>query len=156
METLQEQEDAKWMRLCLDLAKQAADIGEVPVGAIVVREAEILGEGYNQPVTTSDPSAHAEIQALRSAAEKVGNYRLPGATLYVSVEPCTMCAGALIHSRLSRLVFGTTEARAGAIVSRLKLLDQDFYNHRVEYQYGCLAEDSSTLLKSFFRQRRSK
>lgn len=156
METLQEQEDAKWMRLCLDLAKQAADIGEVPVGAIVVREAEILGEGYNQPVTTSDPSAHAEIQALRSAAEKVGNYRLPGATLYVSVEPCTMCAGAIIHSRISRLVFGTTEPRAGAIVSRLKLLDQDFYNHRVEYQYGCLAEDSSTLLKSFFRQRRSK
>lgn len=156
METLQEQEDAKWMRLCLELARQAADIGEVPVGAIVVREAEILGEGYNQPVTTSDPSAHAEIQALRSAAEKVGNYRLPGATLYVSVEPCTMCAGAIIHSRISRLVFGTTEPRAGAIVSRLKLLDQDFYNHRVEYQYGCLAEDSSTLLKSFFRQRRSR
>lgn len=154
METLQEQEDAKWMQLCLELARQAADLGEVPVGAVVIREAEILGEGYNQPVTTSDPSAHAEIQALRSAAEKAGNYRLPGATLYVSVEPCTMCAGAIIHSRISRLVFGATEPRAGAIVSRLKLLDQDFYNHRVEYQYGCLAEDSSTLLKSFFRQRR--
>lgn len=154
MTDLQEQEDARWMRRCLELAEQAADFGEVPVGAVVVRDNEILGDGFNQPVTKSDPSAHAEIQALRAAAENVGNYRLPGATLYVSVEPCTMCTGALVHARISRLVFGAMEPRAGVIVSRLKLLDQNFYNHRVEYQYGCLAEDSSTLLKSFFRQRR--
>jgi len=142
------------MRRCLALARQAADLDEVPVGAIVVKDGNVLGEGFNQPVTRSDPSAHAEIQALRSAAENVGNYRLPGATLYVSVEPCTMCTGAIVHSRISRLVFGAAEPRAGAVVSRLNLLDQGFYNHRVEYQHGCLAEESGALLKSFFRNRR--
>lgn len=154
MKDLQEQEDAKWMLRCLELARQAADLGEVPVGAVVIRGDEVLGEGFNQPITKSDPSAHAEIQALRSAAAKVGNYRLPDATLYVSVEPCTMCTGAIVHSRISRLVFAAREPRAGAVVSRLTLLDQDFYNHRVKYQHGCLAEESSALLKTFFHQRR--
>ena len=148
------QEDAKWMKQCLALAGQAAELGEVPVGALVVRDGQILGQGYNQPIAASDPSAHAEIQALRTAAKKAGNYRLPNSTLYVSVEPCTMCTGAMVHARVSRLVFGAYEPRAGAIVSQLNLLDQEFYNHRMEYEGGCLAEESGELLRSFFRQRR--
>jgi len=148
------QEDSEWMKQCLVLARQAAELGEVPVGALVVRDGQILGQGFNQPIATSDPSAHAEIQALRAAAEKAGNYRLPDSTLYVSVEPCTMCTGAMVHARINRLVFGAYEPRAGAIVSQLKLLDQEFYNHRMEYEGGCLAEESGELLKAFFRQRR--
>ena len=142
------------MKQCLALAGQAAELGEVPVGALVVRDGQILGQGYNQPIAASDPSAHAEIQALRTAAKKAGNYRLPNSTLYVSVEPCTMCTGAMVHARVSRLVFGAYEPRAGAIVSQLNLLDQEFYNHRMEYEGGCLAEESGELLRSFFRQRR--
>jgi tRNA(adenine34) deaminase len=148
------QEDQHWMRRCLELARQAAEVGEVPVGALVVKDGEVLGEGYNQPILACDPSAHAEIQALRQAASRCGNYRLPGATLYVSVEPCTMCTGAMIHARISRLVYGAAEPRAGAISSRLNLLDQEFYNHRMVHQGGCLAEESATLLQTFFRQRR--
>tara|TARA_R110002073_G_scaffold121898_1_gene264755 strand:- start:433 stop:903 length:471 start_codon:yes stop_codon:yes gene_type:complete len=148
------QEDNEWMKQCLVLARHAAELGEVPVGALVVRDGQILGQGFNRPIATSDPSAHAEIQALRAAAEKAGNYRLPDSTLYVSVEPCTMCTGAMVHARINRLVFGAYEPRAGAIVSQLKLLDQEFYNHRMEYEGGCLAEESGELLKAFFRQRR--
>ena len=148
------QEDIQWMKQCQALARQAAELGEVPIGAMVVRDGQILGQGYNQPIGTSDPSAHAEIQALRAAAKTAGNYRLPDATLYVSVEPCTMCTGAMVHARIDRLVFGAYEPRAGAVVSQLNLLDQEFYNHRMEYVGGCLAEESGELLKDFFRQRR--
>lgn len=147
-------EDERFMRRCLALAEQASAMGEVPVGAVVVFENEIVGEGYNQPISTSDPSAHAEIVALRSAASHIENYRLPNATLYVTVEPCTMCAGALIQARISRLVFGTPEPRSGAVCSHKHVLDGEHLNHRVEYKQGCMQEDCALLMQSFFQKRR--
>lgn len=153
--------DEFWMRRALALAGHAAGHGEVPVGAVLVRgegeSAEILGEGWNQPITAQDPSAHAEIVALRRAAASVGNYRLPDTTLYVTIEPCTMCTGALIHARVGRLVFGATEPRAGAVCSHFRLLDTDgVYNHRMRWQQGVLADECSALIAGFFRERRTK
>ncbi len=142
------------MQQALALARQAAEQGEVPVGALVVRDGELLGSGYNQVISAADPSAHAEIVALRDAASAVGNYRLPGATLYVTLEPCTMCAGAMVHARVAELVFAAREPRAGVVCSTCELLDQPFYNHRVAWQEGVLAEESSGLLQAFFRARR--
>lgn len=147
-------EDDRWMTRCLELAAQAAENGEVPVGAVIVKDDEIIGEAYNQPISTADPSAHAEIQALRAAAKKENNYRLSGATMYVSIEPCTMCAGALVHARIARLVYGALEPRAGAIVSRSQVLDAEYLNHHVDHVGGCLANESSQLIKEFFRLRR--
>lgn len=143
-----------WMRLALTLADRAAAGGEVPVGAVLVRDEALLGEGWNQVITTSDPSAHAEIVALRDAARAEGNYRLPNTTLYVTLEPCTMCAGALIHARISQLVFAAKEPRAGVICSTCSILDEPWYNHKVTWQGGVLAEDSSSRLRTFFRERR--
>ena len=120
-----------WMRAALELAQEAADQGEVPVGAVVVREGKIIGRGCNAPITKADPTAHAEINALREAAMTAGNYRLPGATLVVTVEPCTMCAGALLHARIETLVFGAREPRAGAVFSSAKVLENPGLNHRV-------------------------
>ena len=120
-----------WMRAALELAQEAADQGEVPVGAVVVREGKIIGRGCNAPITKVDPTAHAEINALREAAMTAGNYRLPGATLVVTVEPCTMCAGALLHARIETLVFGAREPRAGAVFSSAKVLENPGLNHRV-------------------------
>lgn len=148
------QNDEKWMRRALALAKQAAKVGEVPIGAVIVRDDEVIGEGFNQPIGAVDPSAHAEIQALRQAAKNQNNYRLPGATMYVTVEPCTMCAGALVHSRISRLVYGAEEPRAGAVVSQSQVLDSDYLNHRVEHEGECLADECAELISSFFRERR--
>lgn len=146
--------DKKWMSRCLELAQQASDLGEVPVGAVIVQDDEIIGEGFNQPISTSDSTAHAEIQALRSACQNQNNYRLPNATMYVSVEPCTMCAGALVHSRVKRLVFGALEPRAGAVVSQSQILDAPYLNHHVAHNGNCLAEESSALMKAFFKERR--
>ena len=143
-----------WMRRALALADRAANEGEVPVGAVVVRDGALLGEGWNQAIATSDPSGHAEVVALRDAARVVGNYRLPGATLYVTLEPCTMCAGALVHARIATVVFGATEPRAGVVCSRCQLLDEPWFNHRVSWQGGVLAEESSARLKAFFQARR--
>jgi tRNA(adenine34) deaminase len=120
----------------------------------VVRDGELLGVGYNQVVSAADPSAHAEIVALRDAAQKAGNYRLPGATLYVTLEPCTMCAGALIHARIAELVFAAREPKAGVVCSTCELLDEPRYNHNVRWQEGVLAPQSSALLQGFFRARR--
>ena len=142
------------MRRALALADRAANEGEVPVGAVVVRDGVILGEGWNQVIATQDPSGHAEIVALRDAARVVGNYRLPGATLYVTLEPCTMCAGAMVHARIATLVFGAPEPRAGVVCSVCQLLDEPWFNHRVSWQGGVLAEESSARLKAFFQQRR--
>ncbi|MCB1703709.1 MAG: tRNA adenosine(34) deaminase TadA [Halioglobus sp.] len=142
------------MRRALALADRAANEGEVPVGAVVVRDGALLGEGWNQAIATSDPSGHAEVVALRDAARVVGNYRLPGATLYVTLEPCTMCAGALVHARIATVVFGATEPRAGVVCSRCQLLDEPWFNHRVSWQGGVLAEESSARLKAFFQARR--
>ncbi len=149
-------EDAheRWMLQALALADRAAELDEVPVGALVVRDDEVLGEGWNQVISASDPSAHAEIVALRAAARKVGNYRLPGAVLYVTLEPCAMCAGAMVHARIAELVFAATEPRAGVVCSRGALLDEPWLNHRVCWQGGVLAPASASKLQAFFRARR--
>ncbi|MCA0901870.1 tRNA adenosine(34) deaminase TadA [Microbulbifer agarilyticus] len=143
-----------FMQRALGLAAKAAEVGEVPVGAVVVLDGEVIGEGFNQPISASDPSAHAEVMAMRAAARKQQNYRLPGATLYVTIEPCTMCFGTLIHARIGRVVYGATEPRAGVITSQLQLPDQNFFNHKVQVEGGVMAEEAGALLKDFFRKRR--
>lgn len=143
-----------FMREALDLARQAAQAGEAPVGAIVVVENRILGRGRNSPMATNDPTAHAEILALRQAAQAIGNYRLEDATLYVTLEPCVMCAGALVAARVKRLVFGARDLRFGGVRSKFQLADSDLLNHRVEVVEGILAAECVELLKSFFEARR--
>lgn len=147
-------QDEHWMQQALALAHEADRHDEVPVGAIVVRDNAIIGRGFNQPIGLNDPTAHAEIQAMRDAAQNVGNYRLPNATLYVTIEPCAMCAGAMVHSRISRLVFGALEPKAGAIVSQTQQLDGEHLNHRVIYEGGVCAESASQLMSAFFARRR--
>lgn len=146
--------DIDWMRRALALAVLAEQAGEVPVGAVLVRDGGVLGEGHNSPITAHDPSAHAEIQALRAAAARVGNYRLPGTTLYVTLEPCVMCAGAIVQARVQRVVFGAVDPRAGAAGSVFDVLNGDKLNHRVELTAGVLEQDSARLLQTFFRSRR--
>jgi tRNA(adenine34) deaminase len=142
------------MSLALEQGRLAYDIGEVPVGAVVVQDGVVIGRGYNKPITSLDPSAHAEIVALRDAAKNIGNYRLSGATLYVTVEPCTMCSGCLIHSRIERLVYATTEPKSGVVESAMCLLDSSFFNHKIEACGGVLASEASTLMSDFFKMRR--
>ena len=142
------------MRRALALADRAANEGEVPVGAVLVRDDKLLGEGWNQVISAQDPTAHAEIVALRDAARAEGNYRLPGSTLYVTLEPCTMCAGALVHARVSQLVFAAKEPKAGVVCSTCALLEEPWYNHKVGWLGGVLAQDSSSRLQAFFRARR--
>lgn len=146
--------DEFWMQQALALAALASQAGEVPVGAILVRDDELIGSGYNSPITLHDPSAHAEIIALRAGAEKIRNYRLLNTTLYVTLEPCFMCAGAMVHARIKRLVYGAMDAKAGAIVSKSQVLDHAFLNHRVEHQGGLLAQPCGKLLSDFFAARR--
>ena len=148
--------DEHFMQLALEQAKLGALRGAVPVGAVVVHEGEVVGSGFNCPISTSDPSAHAEMVAIRAAAAKLDNYRLPGSSLYVTLEPCSMCAGLIVHSRIARVVFGTTEPKAGVAVSRGQFFQQDFLNHRVLIEGGVLAEVCSSLLSDFFRARRQK
>jgi tRNA(adenine34) deaminase len=146
--------DADWMRQALALAARAEAEGEVPVGALVVRDGQVLGEGWNQPVALRDPTAHAEILALRTAAQKIGDYRLGGATLYVTLEPCPMCAAAIAHARVARLVFGAWDPRQGAAGSAFNLVAADAMNHRVDAFGGVLSEDCGAILKRFFATRR--
>lgn len=146
--------DEHWMRHALLLARRAEAGGEVPVGAVVVRAGEILGEGWNQPIATSDPTAHAEIIALRDAARRIRNYRLVDTTLYVILEPCAMCAGAMIHARVARVVYGAADPRGGAGGSVFDILGTDRLNHRVAVTGGILADDCSALLRTFFVKRR--
>ena len=148
------EDDQRWMQRALELADRAAALDEVPVGALVVRDNEVLGEGWNQVISAHDPSAHAEIVALRAAASRVGNYRLPGATLYVTLEPCTMCAGAMVHARIERLVFAATEPKSGVVCSRSQLLDEPWFNHCVEWAGGVLAAESTAKLQAFFKAKR--
>lgn len=143
-----------WMNQALQLAETAAKQGEVPVGAVVVLDGQIIGEGYNQPITTSNPCAHAEIIALQEAGKTVQNYRLVDATLYVTLEPCSMCAGAMVHSRIKRLVYGATEPKAGVACSVQHFFEQGFLNHKVDVVGGVMAEESASLLQQFFKQRR--
>jgi len=142
------------MGRALELADKAAEQGEVPVGAVVVRGEELLGEGWNRMISSNDPTAHAEIVALRSAASTAGNYRLPDTTLYVTLEPCTMCAGAMIHARIKTLVFAAKEPRAGVVCSRANILDEPWYNHKLDWHGGVLEHESATRLQAFFRARR--
>lgn len=142
------------MREALGLAAEGAARGEVPVGAVLVQDGEVIGRGFNCPISTSDPSAHAEMVAIRAAAQAIANYRLPGSTLYVTLEPCAMCAGLIVHSRVQRVVFGASEPRAGMAVSRGQFFDQAFLNHRVRVEGGVLAEECGEVLKAFFKARR--
>lgn len=150
----QAERDAAWMRYAMDLAAKGEAAGEVPVGAVIVKDNQVIGEGWNQPISSHDPTAHAEVVAIRMAAQAVNNYRLPGCTLYVTLEPCTMCVGALVHARIERLVFGTMEPKAGAIQSQSRLLDSHWFNHRVNYQGAVLATECQHQLSYFFQQRR--
>jgi tRNA(adenine34) deaminase len=147
-------DDEHWMRHALALAAEGGRAGEVPVGAVVVLDGRVIGEAFNRPIAESDPTAHAEILALRAAARTVENYRLTGATVYVTVEPCTMCAGALVHARVRRLVYGTPEPRAGAIMSTASVLDNPALNHRVEISGSMLAGECAALIRDFFAARR--
>ena len=148
-------QDERFMREALALAAEGAQRGEVPVGAVLVQDGEVIGRGFNCPISTSDPSAHAEMVAIRAAASAVQNYRLPGSTLYVTLEPCSMCAGLIVHSRVSRVVYGTTEPKAGVAVSRGQFFTQDFLNHRVLIEGGLLAQECGEMLSAFFKARRS-
>lgn len=144
------------MGIALDLAREAATLGEVPVGAVVVRDGEIVGRGCNQPIGRHDPTAHAEVMALRDAAQRLGNYRMPGCTLYVTLEPCAMCIGAIFHARIGRVVFGARDPKTGAAGSVIDLFDVEKLNHHAEVVGGVRAEECGALLSGFFAARRQK
>ena len=144
----------EYMRRALELARLARERGEVPVGAVVVLEDQVIGEGFNQPITGSDPTAHAEIVALRDAAKRIGNYRLSGATLYVTIEPCQMCVGAMIHARVAKVVYGTREPKAGAIESAMRAHEHPALNHRLDAEGGLLEEECRAVIQEFFASRR--
>ncbi len=148
--------DELWMQRALELASRAEQHDEVPVGAVIVRDQKIIGEGFNQPISSCDPTAHAEIVALRMAARHDQNYRIVGATLYVTLEPCTMCVGALVHARISRLVFGANEPKAGAVESKIRLLDCEHFNHKLDYKGGVCAAECQQQLSAFFQRRRKE
>ena len=144
-----------FMRLALEQAQHAWRLGEVPVGAVVVKDGVVIATGFNQPIGRHDPTAHAEIVALRAAAEKLGNYRLPGCELYVTLEPCVMCSGAMMHARLARVVYAATDPKTGAAGSVVNLFEQDKLNHHTEVEGGLLADEESAMLKGFFAERRA-
>ena len=145
-----------YMQRALDLAAKAEQEGEVPVGAVLVRDGEIIGEGWNRPIISCDPTAHAEIVAMRNASQKLANYRLSDSTMYVTIEPCTMCVGAMVHARVAEIVFGATEPRAGAVCSHLNLLDNDHYNHRISWKGGVLENECRDIIGNFFRRKRKE
>ncbi|MGH8648948.1 MAG: tRNA adenosine(34) deaminase TadA [Burkholderiales bacterium] len=146
--------DEEFMREALALAKLAAEAGEVPVGAVLVREGTVVGRGYNRPVTGRDPTAHAEVVALRDAAEQIGNYRLGECALYVTLEPCAMCAGAIMHARVSRVIYGAADPKSGACGSVVDLFGDDRLNHHATVTGGVMAEEAARLLQEFFGARR--
>jgi tRNA(adenine34) deaminase len=148
------EDDAAWMELALEQARLAAEAGEVPVGALVIRDGEIVGQGHNRNLLDHDPTAHAEIVAMRQAAERLGNHRLGGCTIYATIEPCSMCAGALIHARVSRLVYGASDPKAGAAGSVLQVLNHPDLNHKIEVTPDILADRCSEILQEFFRRKR--
>jgi tRNA(adenine34) deaminase len=149
-------DDAAWMELALEQAALAAAAGEVPVGALVIKDGEVLGRGHNRNLLDDDPTAHAEIVALRQAAARLGNHRLTGCTMVATIEPCAMCAGALIHARIARLVYGASDPKAGAAGSVLQVINHPGLNHRMEVTAGVLAEKCSAVLQGFFRQKRQQ
>lgn len=147
-------QDEDYMRLAMALAEEAASQGEVPVGAVVVKNGEVIGRGRNAPISLNDPTAHAEIQAMREAAQSLGNYRLVECTLYVTLEPCAMCSGAIQHARIARLVYGASDPKTGCCGSVVNLMTEQKLNHHCEVTAGVLAEECGALLSTFFRQRR--
>jgi len=149
-------DDAGYMGVALELAREAATLDEVPVGAVVVLDGEIVGRGFNQPIGRHDPTAHAEVMALRDAAARLGNYRLPGCTLYVTLEPCAMCIGAIFHARIGRVVFGARDPKTGAAGSVIDLFAEERLNHHAEIAGGVRAEECGALLSAFFAARRQK
>ena len=148
--------DADRMRAALELGREGRRCGEVPVGAVVVLDGVVIGSGFNQPIGTNDPTAHAEIVALRDAAKRIGNYRLTGAHLYVTIEPCQMCVGAMIHARIARVIYGTREPKAGAIESAMRAHEHPALNHRMEVIGGVLEEECRELIQGFFAERREE
>lgn len=146
--------DEDYMRLALAAADKAKTLGEVPVGAVIVKDGEVIATGFNQPISRHDPTHHAEIAALRDAADALGNYRLPGCTLYVTLEPCAMCAGAMMHARLARVVYGAADPKTGACGSVVNLFEEERLNHHAELIGGVLAAECGTMLSSFFAERR--
>lgn len=148
--------DQDYMRLALAQAGQASAVGEVPVGAVMVKNGEVIARGFNQPIACSDPTHHAEIAALRNAAKVIGNYRLPGCTLYVTLEPCVMCAGAMMHARIERVVFGASDPKTGACGSVVNLFEHTQLNHHTTVEGGVLAEECGTMLSEFFAARRQQ
>ena len=151
---VQPEADARYMRQALVEAEKALELGEVPVGAVVVKDQQVVGRGCNRPISDKDPTSHAEIVALRDAARSLQNYRLSGASLYVTLEPCIMCAGAILHARIDRLIFGARDEKYGAAGSRLNLLESEFLNHRTSVVAGVLGQESAALLSEFFSSRR--
>jgi tRNA(adenine34) deaminase len=147
--------DQSFMRAALEQAQEAGRRGEVPVGAVVVLSESVVGAGFNQPIAARDPTAHAEIVALRDAAQRLGNYRLTGATLFVTIEPCQMCVGAMVHARIARVVYGTSEPKAGAIESAMHAHEHPSLNHRMAATGGVLEEECRSIVQAFFRNRRS-
>jgi tRNA(adenine34) deaminase len=148
--------DERFMRAALDQAREARARGEVPVGAVVVRDGEILGAGFNQPIGAHDPTAHAEIVAMRAAAARIGNYRLPGADLYVTIEPCQMCVGAMVHARIARVFYGAAEPKAGALGSAMRAHEHPSLNHRLEAIGGVLEGECRAIIQAFFQLRRQE
>lgn len=149
-------DDTLFMQVALELAREAASHDEVPVGAVVVKEGQIVGRGYNQPIGRHDPSAHAEVMALRDAAQNLGNYRLPGCSLYVTLEPCVMCCGAIMHARIARVIFGASDPKTGAAGSVLNVFSETSLNHHTTLTSGVLAHECSALLSDFFVARRQR
>lgn len=146
--------DHKWMERALELARQAEAAGEVPVGAVIVKDDEIIAEGWNQPISSNDATSHAEIMAMREAGEKLANYRLLDTTVYVTLEPCSMCVGAMIHARVSKVIYAASEPRTGALGGAFNLLEANQHNHIFEVESGLMAEESRALLQNFFQSRR--
>jgi len=146
--------DEKWMRIAIEEANLAMDKNEVPVGAVLVKNDKLIAQAHNKPITKNDPTAHAEIQLLRKAGEQQKNYRLPESTLYVTLEPCTMCFGAMVHARIDRIVYGASDPKTGVCGSRMNLNEENFFNHKISITSGILEKESSELLKLFFKSRR--
>lgn len=148
--------DIRWMRHAIDLAKLAEQAGEVPVGAVIIKDDKIIGEGWNQPISSHDPSAHAEMIALRAAGSHLMNYRLTEVTMYVTLEPCVMCTGALVHARVDKVIYGASDTKAGAFKSCFKLVNDKKFNHKIDIESGVLGDECGNLLKRFFEQKRSR
>lgn len=151
---MQAELDRQYMQQAIEQAMLAASAGEVPVGAVLVRDGKVISKGFNQPISNSDPSAHAEMLALRGAAQSESNYRLPGTTLYVTLEPCTMCAGAMLHARVDRVVFGASDPKTGAAGSVLNVFSEKQINHQTQVEGGIMSEECGQILRQFFKERR--